>query len=109
MFGVLSSRRLTEETLSTTMCFVEQISNARPLTANSCDPQDLEAITPNNILLNCSTVFLPCGLTQLQISHVAVFSNKPNRTMTGYGHVGFRTMSRNFSAVVNGFLIRLVP
>ena len=64
MFVVLSSRRLTEETLSTTMCLVQQISNARLLTAISSDTQDLEALTPNHFLLNRSTVFLPVGLNQ---------------------------------------------
>ena len=74
MFAVLSSRRLTEETLSTTMCLVEQILNARPLTAISSDPQDLEALTPNHFLLNRSTVFLPVGLTlPSDFSHRRVF------------------------------------
>ena len=74
MFAVLSSRRLTEETLSTTMCLVEQILNARPLTAFSSDPQDLEALTPNHFLLNRSTVFLPVGVNlPSDFSHRCVF------------------------------------
>ena len=74
MFAVLSSRRLTEETRSTTMCLVEQILNARPLTAISSNPQDLEALTPNHFLLNRSTVFLPVGLTlPSDFSHRRVF------------------------------------
>ena len=74
MFFVLSSCRLTEETLSTTMCLVEQFRNARPLTAINSDPQDLEAFTPNNFLLNCSTVFSPVGLIlPSDFSHRRVF------------------------------------
>ena len=57
MFAVLSSRRLNEETFSTTMCLVEQILNSRPFTEISSDPQNLEATTPNQFLLNRSTVF----------------------------------------------------
>ena len=46
MFAILSSRWLTEETLSTTMCLVEQVLNARPLTCASSDRDDFEALTP---------------------------------------------------------------
>ena len=71
---MLLSRRLTEETLSTTMCLVEQILNARPLRGISSDPQDLEALTPNHFLLNRSTVFLPVGLIlPSDFSHRRVF------------------------------------
>ena len=74
MFAILSCRRLTEETLLTTMCLIEQLLNARPLTSVSSDPQDLEALTPNHFLLNRSTVFLPVGLTQpSDFSHRRVF------------------------------------
>ena len=45
MFAILGSRSLTDETLITTMCLVEQTLNARPLTAVSDDPADLEALT----------------------------------------------------------------
>ena len=74
MFAVLSNCCLTGETLSTTMCSVEQLLNARPLTAVSSDPQDLEALTPNHFLLHRSTVFLPVGLTlPSDFSHRRVF------------------------------------
>ena len=45
MFAFISSRRLIEETLSTTNCLVEQVLNARPLTCASSDPDDFEALT----------------------------------------------------------------
>ena len=64
MFAVLNGRRLTEETLVTTLCLVEQLLNSRPLTAVSSDMSDLEALTPNHFLLGRSTVFLPVGLIQ---------------------------------------------
>ena len=43
LFAVLSSRRFTEETLSTNRCFVEQIPKARPLRVISFDPQVFQA------------------------------------------------------------------
>ena len=59
MFAILSSRQLTEETLSTTMCLVEQVWNARLLTSASSDPDDFDALTPNHFLLGRASVALP--------------------------------------------------
>ena len=59
MFAILGSRSLIDETLITTMCLVEQTLNARPLTAVSEDPADLEALTPNHFLLGRSNVAVP--------------------------------------------------
>ena len=64
MFAILSSRRLTEETLSTTMCLVEQVLNARPFTCASSDPDDFEALTPNHFLLGRALVALLVGVVQ---------------------------------------------
>ena len=74
MYAILYRRRLTEETLSTTLCLVEQLLNSRPLTSVSADANDLEALTPNHFLLGRSTVFLPVGLVQSNdISHRRIF------------------------------------
>lgn len=54
--------RLHDEELLTLMCEVESILNARPLTAISNDPDDMEALTPNHILLYRSEVTFPPGL-----------------------------------------------
>ena len=54
--------KLTDETLNTLMCEVEAILNSRPLTANSSDPNDLEPITPNHLLLAYAGVTFPPGL-----------------------------------------------
>ena len=62
MIVILDNRRLTEKILSTTMCLVEQILNAGPLTAVSEDPEDLTALTLNQFLLgreNASAPFMP--------------------------------------------------
>lgn len=42
---------LTDETLCTVFCEVERILNDRPLTKVSSDSTDLEALTPNHLLL----------------------------------------------------------
>ena len=42
---------VNEETLRTFLVVVEKILNERPITPTSEDPQDLEAFTPNQILL----------------------------------------------------------
>ena len=66
--------RLTEETLTTTMCLVEQILNDRPLTCASSDPDDFEALTPNHILLGRASVALPVSVVQPDdFNHCRVF------------------------------------
>ena len=64
MYVVLENRSVTEDVLSTTMCFVEQTLNARALTPVSSDVNDLEAMTPNHFLLGTTNVclpYLPCA------------------------------------------------
>ena len=47
LYTILGTRRLTDETLHTTFCLVENALNPRPLTPVSADPCDLNALTPN--------------------------------------------------------------
>ena len=49
--GILTEQTLTDESLLTLMCEVENIINSRPLTTVSSDSNDLNPITPN-LLLN---------------------------------------------------------
>ena len=67
-YCILGTRKLTDEVLSTTLCLVEQALNARPLTPVTDDPEDLEALTPNHLLLGCATAALPSS----------VHENEPN-------------------------------
>ena len=60
--GVMKEQVLDDENLATLMCVVEAIVNGRPLTAVSDDPSDLEALTPNHLLLLRKGPALPPGL-----------------------------------------------
>ena len=60
--AILDNRSLADEVLSTTVCFVEQTLNARPLTAVSDDPEYFTALIPNHFMLrreNASALFMP--------------------------------------------------
>ncbi|XP_059097294.1 uncharacterized protein LOC131891683 [Tigriopus californicus] len=64
MAGLMSEtqRNLNDEGLSTLMCKVESILNGRSLTPVSNDPNDLEALTPNHLLLQQAGPTYPPGL-----------------------------------------------
>ncbi|XP_068716993.1 uncharacterized protein [Montipora capricornis] len=62
MSALLKEQVLDDEGLATLMCEVESIVNGRPLTKVSDDPRDLEALTPNHLLLLRSGTTLPPGI-----------------------------------------------
>ena len=49
--SVLHQQTLDDDRLHTVMCEVEAILNDRPITQLSDNPNDLEALTPNHLLL----------------------------------------------------------
>ena len=51
LHSMVGERLVDEETLRTFLIEVEKILNDRPITPVSDDPKDLEALTPNHILL----------------------------------------------------------
>ena len=53
---------MDDEGLHTVFCEVEHIVNSRPITPVSEDPNDLDALTPNNLLLLRADHTLPCGI-----------------------------------------------
>ena len=71
--GVLNStlraQSLDEEGLQTVLCEVESILNSRPLTKESTDLNDLEALTPNHLLLLKKQPCLPPGLFHKEDSY----------------------------------------
>lgn len=62
LHSVLSQQVLDAEGLQTLICEVEAILNDRPITKLSEDPMDLEALTPNHLLLLKTKPILPPGL-----------------------------------------------
>ena len=63
MYDILGNRRVTEEFLRTTLCLVEQSLNARPITAVSSNPLDLEALTSKHFILGQHWPFLQLALS----------------------------------------------
>lgn len=62
LLAVTKHQTLDDESLHTVMCEVETILNSRPLTTVSDDPNDLEALTPNHLLLLKVQPILPPGI-----------------------------------------------
>ena len=60
---ILQQQHLDDERLQTLLCEVEATLNYRPITKTSEDPNDLEPLTPNHILLLKGKPSLPPGLT----------------------------------------------
>lgn len=60
--SVLHQQRLDDDGLHTVLCEVESILNDRPITKLSDDPNDLEPLTPNHLLLLKGKPALPPGL-----------------------------------------------
>ena len=60
--SILHQQHLDDEGLQTLLCEVEAILNDRPITKTSEDPNDLEPLTPNHILLLKGQPSLPPGL-----------------------------------------------
>ncbi|KAK0135318.1 hypothetical protein N1851_028839 [Merluccius polli] len=60
----LKTQSLDEESLQTFLCEAGAIINSRQITTPSSDPNDLEALTPNHLLLLRTKPSLPSGLIQ---------------------------------------------
>lgn len=60
--SVLKEQPLDEEGLQTVLCEVEAILNSRPLTIVTNDTQDLQPLTPNDLLLLKARPVLPPGV-----------------------------------------------
>ena len=57
--GLTREQTLGEEELCTLLTVAEGIVNSRPITPVSADPKDLEALTPNHLLMLKPTAMLP--------------------------------------------------
>ncbi|XP_068704623.1 uncharacterized protein [Montipora foliosa] len=89
----LLREQITEyESLPTLMCEVESILNSRPISAVSSDPCDLEALTPNHLLLLKSEAPLPPGLFQ----HKDLLSRRRWRQVQYLADVFWRRWCKEF-------------
>ncbi|KAL0153188.1 hypothetical protein M9458_051515 [Cirrhinus mrigala] len=61
LMSVLKQQNVDDEGLQTVLCEVEAIVNDRPITKTSDDPNDLDALTPNHLLLLKTHATLPPG------------------------------------------------
>lgn len=59
MRRVLRDTLFTYEAFNTFLIEIEAILNSRPLTPMSCDPNDLEALTPGHFLIGTSFISIP--------------------------------------------------
>ena len=59
LMAILGNRSLTDESLTTNMCLVEQTLNARPITPAKDDLADFEALTTNHFPLGRANVCIP--------------------------------------------------
>jgi hypothetical protein len=64
LYSVLHEQviHMDDEGLNTLFCEVEHVLNSRPITPASEDPNDLDALTPNDLLLLKPEHSLPCGI-----------------------------------------------
>lgn len=62
--SILKEQAPDDEALQTALCKVEAIINDRPLTMVTNDPNDLEPLTPNHLLLLMAKPVMPPGLFQ---------------------------------------------
>ena len=60
--ALLKEQVLDDEGLQTVMCEIEALLNGRPITKVSNDPNDPQALTPNNLLLCQPNQVLPPGI-----------------------------------------------
>lgn len=70
LLSVIKQQTLDDKSLLTVMCEVEEILNSRPLTTVSDDPNDLEQLTPNHLLLFKVQPMLPPGVFKQEDMYV---------------------------------------
>ncbi|XP_074653621.1 uncharacterized protein LOC141907778 [Tubulanus polymorphus] len=95
---------LDDEGLSTLMCEVEAVINSRPITAVSDDPLDLEALTPNHLLLLRAGSTLPPGIFQARDLTSGNVGARFSTWLMYFGGDGLGNICHRCSSVRNGFI-----
>ncbi|XP_019202879.1 uncharacterized protein LOC109195296 [Oreochromis niloticus] len=96
--SVLKVQNLDNEGLCTVLCEAEAIVNSRPITKASTDPNDLEALTPNHLLLLKTKPLMPPGVFQKG----DVYGGKYCTCLTCSGSAGLRSTCPSFKSVRSG-------
>ena len=92
LLALLQMQTIDDESLSTLLCEVESIMNGRPLTTVSTDQRDLEALTPNHLLLLQSEPQLPPGL----FSEEDCFSRRRWKQVQYLSNIFWRRWSKEY-------------
>lgn len=90
--ALLQMQTIDDESLSTLLCEVESVMNGRPLTTVSTDQRDLEALTPNHLLLLQSETQLPRGL----FSEEGCFSRRRWKQVQYLSNIFWRRWSKEY-------------
>ena len=90
--ALLQMQTIDDESLSTLLCEVESIMNGRPLTTVSTDQRDLEALTPNHLLLLQAETQLPPGL----FSEEDCFSRRRWKQVQYLSNIFWRRWSKEY-------------
>ena len=100
-YSILTPRKLNDEVLQTTFCLVEQSLNARPLTAVSSDPNEIEVLTPNHFLIGQRSVSFPSIATDEHFDHRKRYL-RAQGSLTPSGLDGYASTFRLSTNAVNG-------
>jgi len=90
--ALLREQIIDDERLLILMCEVESIMSGRPITTVSGDPNDLEPLTPNHLLLLKSESPLPPGL----FKKAALLSRRRWKQVQCLADVFWRRWSREY-------------
>lgn len=101
--STLKVQCLDEESLRTVLCEVKAIINSRPITKASTDPNDLEALTPNHLLLLKTMPSLPPG----QFQKEDIYARRRWRQVQYmsnlfFGKDGLQNICHNYRSVKSG-------
>lgn len=86
---------LDEECLQTVFCEAEAIINSRPITATSSDVNDLEALTPNHLLLLKTKPSLPPDCLTKMTCILDANGNRCSMFLICFGNVGVVNIYHN--------------
>ena len=91
------------ETLRTVFAEVTSILNSRPICPSSDDPNDLEPLTPNHLLLQRRNLVVPPGVFAKEDLYSRKQCDTPSSLQIASGLDGFENMFRHCSSAISGY------